>query len=241
MLVSLALAEVAFDSGFACSQDILFDTNPYAGEGDVPVDVVPTLFFQDCGTGSPANGIVRLFEDEELLLEERIDGPAGEYSHVGVDVELSPDTNYLLSYTSPSGQESLVDFRTGTRTAERLSAPPVFDEDFGWSYSVLDRQTHVYGEIVWQASTEGLTFLEVRDEDGRPVDMVLGYGEAASASFWLAGRGAPTCFSVHQRDVEGTWVDGDTHCFERSARSCSAGGALGLLPALLGLLLVRRR
>ncbi|HJN74520.1 MAG TPA: hypothetical protein QGF58_11355 [Myxococcota bacterium] len=243
--MSLALADPAADTGIGCSSDSLYATSPHNDSSDVPVDLLPTIFFSDC-PGVGASGLVEVHVDDELVHTEVVahDGE-GDYSWVALGLELEAETSYVLVYTpEDGGQETQIGWTTGTRSASLLSRAPEHEEPVEWGWNRGTESGNVVVHADAAGSSEGPTFIEARDSEGEL------WGNAALAGSHngtlyarAAGeRPADVCLTLWQRDVEGSWLEGGTDCLDGKAGGCSTGGlAAGLLPAILGLIGLRRR
>jgi len=241
ILASLAWAEPPADTGFGCGEDQLTETLPAAGAEDVAVDVVPTLYFADCG-GADANGIVRLWLGEDLVLEDRVDNEVGDYSWVGLDVELEANTGYRMDYTpADGGVETLVEFTTGDHTAEPVATAPTWDSEPDWTWNRSGDRTEFSSVARWGYSDEGITFIEARDRDDTLWATMVGYGTGSGMYGRAAGRLEGTCVRLRQRDVTGDWIEGEESCLDGRASACSTAPVGGLVAALLALCGVRRR
>lgn len=245
VLASPAASEVAIDSGGrGCEDAQLQTTAPLADAVDVPLDLVPTLLFSDCG-GTTAHGIVRLYVGEEQVYEARVESDAGDYGFATVPVELEAETDYVLSYSPADGSEDIVvGWTTGTLLATPLSTGPGFRTTPQWYWDRPESRTGVSVQPDSDDSPHGPTFVELRDAEGAIWGTMIKesgnrghvYGES------IGPRAQNVCLTLFQRDVDGTWVEGGTDCLDGKAGGCSTGaGMAGWLPSLLLLVGLRRR
>ncbi|MCP4807194.1 MAG: hypothetical protein GY884_17750 [Proteobacteria bacterium] len=232
-------AGFAADTGVGCDGDRLITVAPDLGATDVPLDLVPTAFFSDCEGSSVTHTASVDVDGASELVDSALDGGAdGEFSWASVPVELVADASYQLTLRGPDGQDTVVAWETGSGSATLLSAGPVLDE-LEWQESVP------WIQVTAETSAHGPTFLEARDNRGDVVATgVNEVGRATLRGSEFAPVADPFCATLFQRDVDGSWIEGDTFC-EDLPRSCggctSTGASPGWLALGLGALLLRRR
>lgn len=245
LLIGLAFADPVADTGVGCSSDQVYSTAPLTGATDVPLSLVPTVFFSDC-VGSGADGIARVTVGEELVLEQRLETAEGDYAYVELDLVLEPDTEYALVYTpAEGGQEVQWSFATGSTVDHTpVERPPEHELPADWWW---DRESDLSRFRLAADTAESVhapTYVEARDDEGR---VLSSYAKANGHNGTMygqqEGRAEDLCLTLFQRDVDGSWAEGDTDCLEGQApkQGCSTVPWAGLAPALLGLLGLRRR
>lgn len=245
MILALVTSVFAFGSNdmaivVSCDSAV-FATWPVAGDEDIPVDTVPMALAEWC---VPSDSVIaRLYSGDELLFEERFDNDGLSYGVLEADVELEADTDYQWTLTPSSGEETLVEFRTGSELAEvGTELPRTVDTWESWSRrygSGYFGMTVAPGE-----QPEGnRTVIELLDEGGEVLQRGVQWDVGGDVGLNLEFDERPTdlCVRPSQRQVDGTWIDGELHCEEKIGGCSTAAAAVGLLPALLVLLGLRRR
>ena len=205
---------------------------------------MPTFFLSDCGAVS-STGTASVYVDDELVHEQSVEDIGGVYSFIEVDVLLEPDTDYEI-WLAPDGggEDTLLSFSTGSRSAELGAGAPVVDDGVDWEWYRKSKVASFFLEFDAAVDPEGVSYVEAIGPDDEIWGTVLVLGEGPhylSGDVAQESRPRDVCLTLSHRQADGSFVEGDTVC-EDGRVGCSTG-ALGaaLMPALFGLLMLRRR
>ena len=237
LLAWMAAAQADMDVE-VCDGVELDSVQPEHGEAQVPWDLEPLLVVRGCDES--ASAVVRLYEDDALVLEERLEPGLGTLAH-GLDWEGRPDTRYHLRLTPAGGEEVVIDWVTGEEALELSQEPPRI---LGVTESRQGQTGSMWVEVEPSPQPHGLrSVFEVRDADGEVLDSRFQHEVSRDVSLWASFEGDArfgACVTAHERQPDGSWLDSEAWCEDRVG--CSTGaGAAALIPALLGLLALRRR
>jgi len=237
-LISLAAAETAAIA-IPCEGPTIRASVPEHGETDVAWDLAPYLVFDSCSPDDTV--IVRLYEDEELVLEERVDSMASVHPWE-LDLALREDSAYHLRMSpSAGGEEVVIDWLTGSTRLVASDSGPIVED-------VIEERDRGRGtlrvELDPGAQPNGYPALfELRSESGEVHSAVWQSEVDASVELRAVFEDDDrydACVVGFQRHPGGDWIQGDTHCDDRVG--CSTGGlGASLIAGLLAMLGVRRR
>lgn len=236
MLVAAATAKSAafFDSGLCPAS--YQGAAPRNGSAGVPVDLVPTAFFELCG--APPVGIARIWEGEEMVFEQRLEDESMWHA---LEYELQPNTELRITWTPADDEEQYGTFTVGERTHTPLERPPGL-HSLHWNWDRSGDRTTFAVDVDVVPSPHGYTALELRDGSGDTVAQGIAYdARDRTLRGELPGRAQDPCLTLFQREVDGSWLEGDTECHEGRVSACSTAPVGGLLAALMALCGMRRR
>lgn len=265
MMFALLLAVPAFAEPFAdtaadaapCEPAGVAAIRPYAGQVDVPVNVVPGLVWD--GACAPADHYtVSLLDGETELASETLDFPGNfAVSHLDPGGELLPDHAYVFRITPEEGRGVVTEaaFTTGTGLAAPLVGTPVLS----YNEAVGDDVSHaarLWFDLDAPPEPNDLSLWQARD--GSDPDQVWSAGaitdgfvtNTATVTPW--GPAEDVCLVPVVYDALGTALTGEEACVAPQGGSvlpidcgCNApGGGVPLtasVGALAALSCLRRR
>ena len=227
-----------------CDFDVVSATLPAQGETDVAVDVVPTFFLQDCGA-PVSSAVARVTAGGALVLEERVEDHGRVHSLLEVPVELEPDTDYEIWLEPSSGGEEIgLSFSTGDRLAVSGAGAPEVTEGPEWTWYRSSDIASFFLMFEADQDPEGVSYVEAIGPDDEIWGTMLMTQEgphSLSGDVFQESRPSDVCLTLSHRQADGSFVEGDTVCDDGRVGCATGGLAAGLLPALFGLLLARRR
>ncbi len=249
LLLSFATAVAVADAAMiACEPMYVASILPGAGAADVPTDaVVAVLVAGDCGS-APFYDVVLYGPDDAVVVEDRFDAPLPG-DRLTVDPGgLAASTSYRVEVTPGDGWGEITEttFTTGNSGAAALEGVPTLDlREVTWS-----RRDALVSAVMEATAADdphgGL--LEIRDES----NATIASGAIGDDPLWAwisaPARQVPdqVCAQAFQIRITGEEVPGELVCEvperQRGPLGCStAASPAGLLPLILGLLLIRRR
>ena len=257
-MLSPAFALVAREP---CMGYFVTDSVPRPGALDVPIDVVPTVIFADNGCGATSNFNLELYRldgsESTLLGMTSVQASGGGVSLGSYDLlatALEPLTDYMLRVAPVDGvaEVSEIGFTTGEATRAGLSEVPeltITDSGAYKSERIWSLRAMVLIEPAEDPDLLSIVTVPHPDEDRLLAASVVDSTESIEALVAFVPEDLPKelCLQVEQLDgAQRSSGLSDPACERvdkhRSLRgNCStSGGAAGLFPALLALLLARR-
>ena len=227
-------AGFAPDTG-GCGADRLVTFAPQ-GE-DIPVEVVLTAFFSDCGGASVEHQAIVVVDGDEELHSNLDGGEDGAFTWATVPYTPEAGQQIEVTLTHASTQDQVVSFTTSDAAFEPISTGPTF-EQVDWQTDALP-----WIQVTAEESPYGPTFVEARKDSGAVA--ATGINEVGRSTLRTQSwGGGELCLTLFQRDADGSWLEGDSFCEEEPPRcgGCSSGvGAGSALAAMAAALLLRRR
>ncbi len=230
LISQLALADAA-PAMDICNVSEPVGSHPAASAVNVPLDVVPAVFFSEGGCGGDEWSLT--LSNDAGVVAEAVVQVTRRIGELEPSAPLEPETLYTLTMvaTDGSSEESTVAFTTGTEatrtvgiTPELLELVPTTVQD---SFVVQADAIAGFGSIPGED-------LAVRWQDGPGTDLTLvAYGMAAAGTetsrAWETGTSEAEppewCAAVSVREFNGDWAASEARCEPVEVLTNSTPGA----------------